>query len=51
MMNKIAKVAGITAGMAIAGIVGYTMINKKTRMKVMDIANTMVDDTKSMLKK
>ena len=39
------------AAVSAAGITCYTMLNKKTRKKVVELADTMADEAKSMMKK
>ena len=40
---------GVAAG-AMAGFIGYSMLNKKTRKKMAELASTMLSETKSMMK-
>jgi hypothetical protein len=49
-MNKMLKVMGGIALGSMACIVGYTMLNKKTRRKAEDLADTMLNEAKSMMK-
>jgi len=50
-MKKIMTVIGTTAGVMAAGIAAYTIFNKKMRRKAEDYIDTMVEETKSMIKK
>lgn len=49
-MNKILKVMGGIAVGSMACLIGYTMLNKKTRKKAEDLADTMLEEAKSMMK-
>lgn len=49
-MKKALKVMGGIMLGSMACLVGYTMINKKTRKKAEDLADTMLDEAKSMMK-
>ena len=49
-MNKMLKVMGGIALGSMACIVGYTMLNKKTRRKAEDLADTMLNEAKSIMK-
>ena len=49
-MKKMLKViSGIAVG-SMACLIGYTMLNKKTRKKAEDLADTMLSEAKSMMK-
>lgn len=49
-MKKMLKVmSGIAIGSMI-GLVGYAMLNRKTRKKAEDLADTMLSEAKSMMK-
>lgn len=49
MKTAFKVMGGIVVGSMI-GLVGYTMLNKKTRKKAEDLANTMISEAKSMMK-
>jgi hypothetical protein len=50
-MKKAMKVMLGVGAVAAAGAATYTMLNKKTRKKAEDLADTMVKEAKSMLKR
>ena len=49
-MKKMLKVMGGIAIGSMACLIGYTMLNKKTRKKAEDLADTMLSEAKSMMK-
>lgn len=49
-MKKMLKIMGGVAIGSMACLVGYTMLNRKTRKKAEDLANTMLSEAKSMMK-
>ena len=49
-MKKVLKVMGGIALGSMIGLLGYTMLNKKTRKKAEDLADTMLSEAKSMMK-
>jgi len=49
-MKKMLKVIGGVAIGSMACLVGYAMLNKKTRKKAEDLADTMLSEAKSMMK-
>ena len=44
-------IIGTTAGCMAAGIAVYTVLNRKMRKKAEDYIDTMVNETKAMMKK
>lgn len=49
-MKKALKIMGGVAIGSMVGLIGYTMLNKKTRKKAEDLADTMLSEAKSMMK-
>lgn len=49
-MKKALKIMGGIAVGSMACLIGYTMLNKKTRKKAEDLADTMLSEAKSMMK-
>ena len=50
-LKKLITVLGSTAGVMAAGVAVYTVLNKKMRRKAEDYIDTMVNETKQMMKK
>ena len=50
-MNKIVKTMVGVAGVAGAGIIGYSMMNKKIRKKTGELKDAMVEEAKDIVKK
>lgn len=50
-MNKIVKTMIGVAGVAGAGILGYSMMNKKIRKKADELKDTMIEEAKDIAKK
>jgi hypothetical protein len=49
-MKKALKVVGGVMIGSMACLIGYTMLNKKTRKQAEKLADTMLDEAKSMVK-
>lgn len=49
-MKKALKIMGGIVVGSMACLIGYTMLNKKTRKKAEDLADTMLEEAKSMMK-
>ena len=49
-MKKTLKVMGGIAAGSMIGLLCYTMLNKKTRKKAEDLADTMLEEAKNMVK-
>ena len=50
---KVKKAMKIMGGIVVGsmiGLIGYTMLNKKTRKKAEDLADTMISEAKAMVK-
>jgi len=50
-MNKIVKTMVCMAGIGTAGVIGYTMMNKKVRKKAEELKDTMIEEAKDLAKK
>lgn len=50
-MKKLLKVMAGTSIIAGAGIVTYSLMNKKIRKKADELKNTMIEEAKDMVKK
>lgn len=49
-MKKILGISGAVMGATIAGVMTYTLINKKTRKKAMELVDTMIEEAKTNCK-
>ena len=49
-MNKIVKTMFIASGVMASGIIGYSVLNKKLRKKMMDYKNTLTSEMKNIVK-
>lgn len=49
-MKSMFKIMGGIAAGAALGVVGYTMLNRKTRKKASELGSAMIDEVKSMMK-
>ncbi|MBO4600634.1 MAG: hypothetical protein J5634_00105 [Bacilli bacterium] len=50
-MKKMMKVMAGMAGIATAGVIGYSLMNKKIRKKATELKDTMIEEAKDTLKK
>lgn len=50
-MKKTLKVMAGAMGIGAAGVIGYSLMNKKIRKKADDLKDTMIDEAKNMIKK
>ena len=49
-MKKAMKIMGGIVVGSMIGLIGYTMLNKKTRKKAEDLADTVISEAKSIVK-